>query len=191
MTEEELELKRSKEIVGEISPELAHGIYPVLIDAEGKTIDGKHRVSSDSEWKRQKLKGVKTEKQRIIVRIHANLQRRGVPTSERQEEFTRLAEILGKEGVRTGEILDEICRLTCFSKGYVAPLLPDKFKRAYEKSLVTKHLEPPILCKAQNLIEELVRAIDVGHNFEGNCKECEIAEKCGEVREFIKRILQQ
>jgi len=75
-------------------------IYPVLRDAEGKVIDGFHRLDVDPDWKSVTLEGVKTEEDRLLVSIHANMARRRITKGEKIEYINTLAQIYWEEGLR-------------------------------------------------------------------------------------------
>jgi len=85
-------LDKSVRVVGQI--------YPVLRDAEGRVIDGWHRLDVNPNWKSVTLEGIKTEEDRLIVSLHANLGRRKVPMAERIEVVNALAEIYWDQGLR-------------------------------------------------------------------------------------------
>ena len=51
-------------------------IYPVLEDAKGEVIDGRHRLKADKNWPRRRLETIKTRFERAVVRFHANQHRR-------------------------------------------------------------------------------------------------------------------
>lgn len=122
---EEFDLKRSKGIVGPL--------YPILLDAKGKMIDGFHREEKDPDWPKRKLEKVKTERGRILCRIHANHFRRRVPVAEQRRDFEALAKEFKKEGVPKAEICRRIAESVPYTYRYVAMLLPDEYKRDYKR----------------------------------------------------------
>lgn len=85
-------MDHSLQIVGQL--------YPVLRDAEGKVIDGKHRLDSDPNWFSRTLPHVKTEEQRILVAFHANVGRRKIPVKEKAGMINALAEIYLAQGLK-------------------------------------------------------------------------------------------
>jgi hypothetical protein len=88
----EKSLKKSEEIVGRI--------YPVIKDANGKVIDGFHRLDVDPDWDFVILPDVKTKEERLIVGLHANLGRRKISRKEKAEAINDLAEIYWRQGLR-------------------------------------------------------------------------------------------
>jgi len=114
------ELKSSSKKIGQL--------YPILVDYYGNIIDGKHRFSADREWKRITLEHVKTEKDRLIVRIISNNLRRSVSSNEKTELLGRLGEIHFSEGMERGKIAYEIADQTGMSYQWVMKYLPDRFK---------------------------------------------------------------
>lgn len=123
MGEDQMNLKQSREVVGYL--------YPVLVDARGRVIDGHHRIRADPKWPKRRV-GARTEKDRILLRIHANHVRRSVTLEERRADFEALAKELEKEGVTPDRMVSEVARLTCLTPRWVRELLPDRYK-AVEK----------------------------------------------------------
>lgn len=103
-------------------------LYPLLVDFEGNIIDGLHRHAVDPDWRKEVVPWVRSRKDFLVARIHANLHRRDIPKEERQREFTELANILHNEGAAIGELVSKIVDLTGFSDRYVRELLPKSFK---------------------------------------------------------------
>ena len=85
-------LDKSSEAIGQI--------YPVLRDAEGRVIDGFHRLDADPDWKSVTLENVKTEEDRLLVAFHVNLGRRKVSKAEKSEYINTLAQIYWEQGLR-------------------------------------------------------------------------------------------
>ena len=77
-------------------------LYPVLVDEAGEVIDGKHRLQADPNWKKMKVEGIKTTKDRLIARMVANGCRREIPAKEKKRWVNDLARILEKESVPIG-----------------------------------------------------------------------------------------
>jgi len=71
-----------------------------LRDAEGKIIDGFHRLDADPDWKSVTLENVKTEEDRLLVAFHVNLGRRKVSRAEKIEYINTLAQIYWEQGLR-------------------------------------------------------------------------------------------
>ena len=92
------ELKRSKEQVG--------FLHPVLVDQEGKIIDGRHRKAIFPDWPEMQ-KEIQSPVQRLQTIIHLHL-RRPVLQSETRENLIKLAIELKKTGLDPGEIVKAI-----------------------------------------------------------------------------------
>lgn len=158
MKEESYDIKNSARIVGQL--------YPILVDSEGRIIDGFHRSKADPSWKKIKLDEIKTEKERILVRIIANTHRREVSFDERQKDMVALAKELAKEGVKREDMVNTIANLTGFTPQYVRMLLPSKYKmseRAHEKMTfsylpVSVKIKPEVLeeIKKRGKVEKVI-----------------------------------
>jgi hypothetical protein len=113
-----------------------------LVDYYGNIIDGKHRFEANREWKSSKLGHIKTEKDRLVVRIISNNLRRTVSANEKKKLLDRLGEILSNQGVRPGKIAYEIADATGMSYTWVMKYLPDRFKdnAKSESASVTHHV---------------------------------------------------
>lgn len=103
-------------------------LYPVLEDYYGNIIDGQHRLKADKGWPRIRLENVKTERDRIIVRLISNACRRSVSAKEKTEMLDKLGEIMLEEGVKPGEISKKIAEETGMSYRWVMKYLPEKYK---------------------------------------------------------------
>jgi hypothetical protein len=103
-------------------------LYPILIDNNGEIIDGEHRFQANRNWRKVKLTHIKTEQDRLIVRIVANNVRRSVPAAEKNELLNQLGEIMLKEGVEPGQIAAAISEKTGMSYRWVAKYLASEFK---------------------------------------------------------------
>ena len=112
------ELKRSKQQVGFLNP--------VLVDQEGKIIDGRHRKAIFPDWP-EIQKEIENPIQRIQTIIHSNL-RRVVSQSETRENLIKLAVELKKAGKAPGEIVKGIHDLVPYTEAYIRMLLPPEFK---------------------------------------------------------------
>jgi len=123
-------LTNTKNLVGEL--------YPVLLDADGKPIDGLHRLDENPSWASKKLRQIKTEKQRILARLVAHNARRPISFEERQADITALAEEMMKEGTPPELISTEITNLGLFTGAYVRLMLGDIFKQS-NKARTPKH----------------------------------------------------
>lgn len=110
------------------SAERVGQLYPILVDYYGNIIDGKHRFDANREWKSATLGHIKTEKDRLVVRIISNNLRRTVSPNEKKKMLERLGEILSNQGIRPGKIAYEIASATGMSYTWVMKYLPDRFK---------------------------------------------------------------
>jgi len=129
-------------------------VYPIVKAEDGEIIDGFHRrEAAPITYERYcvTLKGVKSEKEKLLYRMHLNY-RRKVTKEERKKQLTRLAEILEKEGVTREEMVSELAKITPFQERWIRELLPDKYKmveRAPKKEATKKeaasmpHIEKP------------------------------------------------
>jgi len=102
-------------------------IISVFEDSHEEIIDRIHRLKTDENRPRLRLENVKTEKNRIIVRLILNACRRTVPAQEKMEMLERLGEILLEE-VKPGEISKKIAEETWMSYRWMMKYLPDRFK---------------------------------------------------------------
>lgn len=75
MTFTKEDLKKSEQIVGQI--------YPVLVDKNGKIVDGFHRKSVNPNWKEEKLE-TDDPMQLLKIRVISNF-RRDVPAVEKTQ----------------------------------------------------------------------------------------------------------
>jgi hypothetical protein len=126
-------------------------LYSVLVDPEGNVVDGLHRLVVNKEWRKEVLPWVRSRKDFLVARIHANLHRRTVPKEERQRDFTELANILVNEGAAKGKLAEEISELTGFSEGWVRDLLPRSLKIKEKVEAAKASHEPARLNRAQDV----------------------------------------
>ena len=140
----EYDLKKSKKI-GQL--------YPVLVDVEGKVIDGFHRLEVDPNWKKERLEGIDSEEKLLIARSIANWHRRQVSREEKEEWINGLAVIYKKQGLkvraknRTNEIVDRIVEVTGLTPHTVREYLKDTFRQ-------TEHAakeQPPRVSASQRI----------------------------------------
>lgn len=134
MTEERYDLKESKRSVREL--------YPVLKDAHGNIIDGFHRLREVPEWRTETLEHIKTPTQLWLARIIANTHRRTVSREERAHQIEMLAKsLIEHDKVPKHEIVSTVAELITFSERYVQMLIPDDYKRSYEKSELSSDMD--------------------------------------------------
>ena len=114
------ELKDSSERIGQL--------YPVLIDVNGRVIDGEHRLRANKHWRCETVASIKTEKELLTARLACNTVRRKVSAAETSEILTRLANIFVNEGTPIGKVTYKLANHTGMSYRWVAKYLPDEFK---------------------------------------------------------------
>jgi len=144
-------LKKSKDYIGPL--------YPILLDAKGRIIDGIHREEADKNWSKITLSHIQTDKDFLVARIVANICRRNVSIEERRLQLTELAEILLSEGVKPGKISREISRLTGLKESWICELLPKRFKRAYPREVL--HVESPPTVDIQEDVKTILEELEV------------------------------
>jgi len=113
-------------------------LYPILLDAHGRIIDGLHRREADANWPSVMLEHIKTERERLVARIVANTCRRDVSLEERGAQIQELAKLLAQEGVKREQMVSKIAELTGLTDRYIRMLLPEEFKREYSISPLIK-----------------------------------------------------
>lgn len=114
------ELKRSADRIGIL--------YPILVDHQGKIIDGKNRFAADQNWTKIKLDHIKTEKERLIAKLVSNNVRRFIPREEKVELLDKLGEIFLKERWKIGNVAYKIAEETGMSYRWVMKYLPKRYK---------------------------------------------------------------
>lgn len=124
--------KLDREVVSGLSKsfKVLRPVYPLVKAEDGEILDGFHRKqAAPVTYERYcvTLKGVKSEKDKLLYRIHLNY-RRKVTKDERKRQLTRLAEILEEEGVTREEMVSELAKITPFTARYIRELLPSKYK---------------------------------------------------------------
>jgi len=141
-------------------------LYPILVDEAGEVIDGKHRLQADPNWKKMKVEGIKTTKDRLIARMVANGCRREIPAKEKKRWVNDLAKILKKEGIRAGGktfppdyeigIATTISRLTGWTEPTVHKYLADRFKGDPPKRTGRKKEDDGGVCESLNCLRKAV-----------------------------------
>jgi hypothetical protein len=111
-------LKRSREIVGELEP--------VFVTPDGEIIDGRHRLKAYPGWRTQTVDV--SRKDAILLKLHKNY-RRAVSKEETKQLLLELAQALEKEGVPQEQIAQEVVKLSPYSETYTLSLLPRKYKQ--------------------------------------------------------------
>lgn len=70
-------------------------LYPVLQDADGNIIDGKHRIEADPLWPTVTVDWLKSDVDYEALRLISNWIRREVPPFEKRESLAKIAELTG------------------------------------------------------------------------------------------------
>jgi len=95
-------------------------LYPVLLDKDGKTIDGKHRRKVDSNWPAVKL-NIEGEIKREIIALIANVNRREISGTEISKRLGKIADL-------TGWAPRKIAREISRKYEWVLKYLPQRYK---------------------------------------------------------------
>lgn len=150
-------------------------VYPIVKAEDGEILDGYHRKEAAPityEKYCVVLKGVTSEKDKLLYKLHLNY-RREVPKKEREKHLTRLAEILEGEGVPRQEMVSALAKITPFTDRYIRELLPEKYKYVEkapphaELPPHTKIVTPPTIIKPsweerKAVMEAPVSRMDLG-----------------------------
>jgi len=104
-------------------------ILTIIEDYYGNIIDRMYREKADGNWPRLWLENVKTEKDKVIVRLILNICRRSVSAQEKTEMLDKLGEILMEESIREGRISKRIAEETRMSYQWVMKYLSDKYNK--------------------------------------------------------------
>jgi len=118
------ELKKTYEKFG--------AIYPVLIDKDGKPIDGFHRIQIDPNWPTMKIDTDDEAKKQMIALV-ANVQRREVNGTEITKKLDAIAELTGWKPSKIAEELG-------MSHKWVLDYISDKYKDVEMQRRVNERL---------------------------------------------------
>ncbi len=125
-TEEERDLvediKTSEGIIGQL--------YPILLDANGDIIDGRHRKEANPNWKTLKLDHIDTLEKKAIAILLANTQRRTVNEEEIRIHLGILAQV-------TKSTPKELAKRVGMSYSWVMKYIHNEFKEKSWKQLNT------------------------------------------------------
>jgi hypothetical protein len=111
-------IKKLREKIGEV--------YPIIVDKEGKIIDGWHRLEASPDWTK-KVVDPKNRYEEALIWFAAH-ERRQTEKKEIQVKFITMAEELIKQGVDKGQIAAKIAEDTGYTLQYVLTHLPSKYK---------------------------------------------------------------
>jgi len=137
----QLSLKRSIEKVGQL--------YPVIVNQDGKILDGNHR-SAEIVNPEKKVVQTKNRYDELKVRGNAHYRRR-VPQEETRQLVVEMANEAVKLGTPKNEVAKRLFEDLPYSEGYILLLLPDDFK---EKAKVEAG-------KSAHLVEHTVKTHDM------------------------------
>lgn len=143
---EEYDLYKSEKKIGQL--------YPVLLDKEGKIIDGLHRLNIDSQWRTETLEHIDTQEKFLKARIISNLHRRTVPSSEIRAWLNELAEIaLTEHNIEPGKISTWIAEETGYVARHVRSYLDEKYKEMKFASAKPKaEIISPLIKEAEEVL---------------------------------------
>ena len=110
-------------------------LYPAIADAEGRIIDGIHRLAADSRWPIFKLTDIKTLEQYLVARVIANMHRREVPAEEKTKWLDELAE-------KTGWTPEKIAKKVGMTTDWVRKYLSPKYKDTEMRKLAEESHKP-------------------------------------------------
>jgi len=89
---EEYDLKASEEAVGQLRP--------IIVDAQGRVVDGLHREASNPDWVREVREEIQTDEDYWKARAHLNYTRRNA--QEAREEKIKIIDSLAEWYVKQG-----------------------------------------------------------------------------------------
>lgn len=131
---EDYDLKKSEKIVGPL--------YPVILNKDGKVIDGFHRLESDPNWPTLKLDTIDTEEKTLIARPVANWHRRIILRKEKEKWINDLAAFYEKHGLsvrkfvkrggtgtRVNEIVHKAAEVTGLDESTIRDYISDAYKQ--------------------------------------------------------------
>jgi len=138
------DLKKSTKTIG--------SLYPVLVDAAGKVIDGVHRLEADTNWRREVHPEIDSEEKFLIARCVANWHRRQVPRQEKAEWINGLAEIYKKQGIVGATISEKIISVTGLAYETVMDYLNIEYKQRKREKPTE---QPPRVLASQRIEKQL------------------------------------
>jgi hypothetical protein len=119
-------LKRTYELVGPL--------YEVLVDQDGKVLQGANRLATGMNWP-TRTKLVESNLQRLLIRLLGNVQRQ--PKEEEVKYLlTKIAEeLVATQKIPEAEVCNEICKMfspQIYTDRRIRQLLEDKYKVGYK-----------------------------------------------------------
>jgi len=143
----QLSLKRSMQKVGQL--------YPVLVNQDGKILDGNHR-SAELANPEKKTVETKNRYEELMVRGNAHYRRR-VPQEETRQLVIEMANEAVKLGTPKNEVAKKLFEDLPYSEGYILELLPSEFKD-------TKKVESGLasgVARSVQIVEHTVKTQDM------------------------------
>ena len=139
-------------------------LYPVLRDAEGKVIDGFHRLDIDHNWKSITLENVKTEEDRLIIHAHSNFMRRNISKKEKMDIVNRLGEIYYQQGLRP-DVKVEYIKPNGKKQVVIVNQIKNKILKVLNGCLTSSQIRRYLLpkYKFQNMVEATKRSAKKRH----------------------------
>ena len=121
MSENEYDLRKSTEKIGEL--------YPVIVSKSGEIVDGFHRINAKANWRREVREDLDTPEKVLKARLISNKFRRQVTAEEVRGWINDLAEIAFTEhGIEPGEISGWVAEETGYSIRRTLFYLDEKYK---------------------------------------------------------------
>jgi hypothetical protein len=99
------------------SEDIVGPIYPILQAEDGEILDGNHRLLADPNWPRQVIHTT-SDKKKLLIRVHANDQRRDVPKEEKEQWVANARKLLQKDGAKGTQV--EIAKFLGFTTMWVS-----------------------------------------------------------------------
>jgi len=123
MSENEYDLRKSTEKIGEL--------YPVIVSKSGEIVDGFHRINAKANWRREVREDIDTPEKVLKARLISNKFRRQVSAVEVRGWINDLAEIAYTEhGIEPGEISGWVAEETGYARKSVTEYLNPEYKKS-------------------------------------------------------------
>lgn len=172
----EFDRKESTKSVGEL--------YPVLLSADGRVIDGFHRLEDNPDWKTETLEHIDSEEKLLLARAISNWHRREVPVFEKSKWINGLAKIYQEQGVATGGVAKKISEETGLHPNTVRKFLSIEYKDETQSERASGPRPDQRVPASQRIETELGADYVERH-------ETEVEKKLLEDPEFIVRAIER
>jgi len=156
MSENEYDLRKSTEKIGEL--------YPVIVSKSGEIVDGFHRINAKANWRREVRDDIDTPEKVLKARLISNKFRRQVTAEEVKGWINDLAEIAYTEhGIEPGEISGWVAEETGYKDETVRKYLDEKYLSSQHSQAGKKGAEvthAPVSMQAVSVVsvaEPLIR----------------------------------